>query len=162
MPLDKPQISGNKVYYHAFLKAHGQYVADAYGEAPYFPNNQMGSYGNSVESAKSDCLVRCCKWLPMFRECWDKEYCDYWVSQYAEKGVTRQSGNAIVWKKKGTAMRDFTMRPDRQSVGEYSRPSRLVDEQNAHVEAIAREDRLLLSSKDEYEDRQEYNEDGRE
>ena len=162
VPLEAPKVSGNKVYYYGFLKARGQFIADAYGEAAYYPGNSNGSYGNSVESAKSDCLVRCCKALPMFRECWDKEYADYWVATYAEKGVTKQSQGKVVWKKKGEAMRDFTMRPDRQSQGEYYRAPRIQDENQAHIEAIASEGTLRLAARDEYNDNAEYYDDGRE
>lgn len=152
VPLAAPRVDNNRVLYYGFLKARGQYVGDAVGGAQYYPSNAQGSYDNSVEAAKSDCLVRCCKALPMFRECWDKEYADYWVSQYAEKGVTRQSNGKVVWKKKGVAMRDFTTRPDRQSVGETYRSPRVIDEQKAHVDAVAREGTLRTVARDEYND----------
>ena len=155
VPLDKPAVKDNRVVYWGFLKARGQYIGDAVGGAQYYPNNRQGSYDNSVEAAKSDCLVRCCKALPMFRECWDKEYADYWMSQYAEQGVTRTSQGQKVWKKKGVAMRDFTMRPDRQSVGEYNKPSRLEDENQRHIDSIEGNRPLLVTSKDDYEENPE-------
>lgn len=161
VPLESPKVSGNKVYYYGFLKARGQFISDAYGEAMYYPGNSNGSYGNSVEAAKSDCLVRCCKLLPMFRECWDKEYADYWVEKYAEKGVTRQSQGKVVWKKKGEAMRDWTTRPDRQSQGEYHRASRLVDENQRALDAIATDAPLRLAARDEYNDNEPFYDDGR-
>src|SRR5258708_36064460 len=98
----------------------------------------------------------------MFPKCWDKEYADYWVSQYVEKGVTRQSQGKVVWKKKGVAMRDFTMRPDRQSVSEYTRPPRVIDEQKAHLDAVATEGTLRMQSRDEPNEWEEgYADDGR-
>jgi hypothetical protein len=162
IPLAVPRVQDNRVLYYGFLKARGQYISDAVGGAQYYPNNSNGSYDNSVEAAKSDCLVRCCKALPMFRECWDNEYEDYWLATYAEQGVTRQSPHKKVWKKAGTAMRDFTMRPDRQHLGEYYRAPRVTDEQNAHVEAIAAEGTLKTFQKDEYNDNAEDYQDGRE
>lgn len=156
VPLDKPQVKDNRVVYWGFLKARGQYIGDAVGGAQYYPNNSQGSYDNSVEAAKSDCLVRCCKALPMFRECWDKEYADYWVATYAEQGVTRQSKGQKVWKKKDTAMRDFTMRPDRQSQGEYYRAPRVQDEQQRHIDSIAREGTLRFEAKDEVEEHEPF------
>lgn len=150
VPLDKPQIKDNRVVYWGFLKARGQYIGDAVGGSQYYPNNAQGSYDNSVEAAKSDCLVRCCKALPMFRECWDREYADYWKATYAEQGVTAQSRGQKVWKKKGIAMRDFTTRPDRQSQGEMHRATRVTDEQKAHIEAIANEGTLRIAARDEH------------
>ena len=159
VPLDKPAVKDNRVVYWGFLKARGQYIGDAVGGAQYYPNNRQGSYDNSVEAAKSDCLVRCCKALPMFRECWDKEYADYWLSQYAEQGVTRTSQGQKVWKKKGVAMRDFTMRPDRQSVGEYSKASRLEDENQRHIDSIEGNKPLLVQDKHDYQENEPgYNE----
>lgn len=162
VPLEPPKVSGNRVYYYGFLKARGQFISDAYGEAPYFPTNNMGSYGNSVESAKSDCLVRCCKALPMFRECWDKEYADYWVATYAEKGVTRQSQGKVVWKKKGIAMRDWTIKPEDQHQSEYRRPPTVEQENQKHIDAIAGEGKLRIAQMDEYNDNAEYYDDARE
>lgn len=162
VPLERPQIKDNKVYYWGYLKAHGRFIGDAYGEAVYYPNNKAGSYGNSVESAKSDCLVRCCKALPMFRQLWDREFCDYWISLYAETGYTRQSGNQKVWKKKGEAMRDFTRKDGDAHQGEYHRASRLEDENMHHLREITetRTERLILH--DEYNDNEPFNDDGRE
>lgn len=155
VPLATPQVRDNRVVYYGFLKARGQYVGDAVGGSQYYPNNAQGSYDNSVEAAKSDCLVRCCKALPMFRECWDREYADYWRATYAEQGVTAQSRGQKVWKKKGIAMRDFTTRPERQSQGEMHHAARVVDEQKAHVEAIANEGTLRIAARDVHNENDE-------
>lgn len=150
VPLAPAKIVGNRVVFYGFLKARGQYIDAAYGGHTYYQNNSQQNYDDAVESAKSDCLVRCCKSLPMFRECWDKEYADYWKATYAEEGVTSQSRGRPVWKKRGEAMRDFTRRPDRQAVSEYIKPARLIDEQLQHMEAIKHEGKLWLASKDEF------------
>lgn len=162
IPLKNPWMQEGKMHYHGFLKAHSRYIADAVGEMQKIESDPNSSFGNCVEGAKSDCLVRCCKALPMFRECWDTTYCNYWKSQYAEEYPNPKRPGYTLWKRNDVGVRGFDRKPGRASVGEYSRASRLIDEQQAHLEAIAREDRLLLSSKDEYEDRQEYADDGRE
>lgn len=159
VPLAVPRVQDNRVLYYGFLKARGQYISDAVGGSQYYPSNAQGSYDNSVEAAKSDCLVRCCKALPMFRECWDREFADYWKATYAEQGVTAQSRGQKVWKKKGIAMRDFTTRPDRQSQGEMHRATRVVDEQKAHIEAIANEGTLRIAARDEHNEWEEGYED---
>ncbi len=102
IPLDRPAIKDNRVVYWGFLKAHGQYIADAVGGASYYPNNRQGSYDNSVEAAKSDCLVRCCKALPLYRQCWDRDYSDWWKATYAVARQQRSGRGEIetIWTKK--------------------------------------------------------------
>lgn len=152
VPLAAPRIQDNHVLYYGFLKARGQYIGDAVGGAQYYPNNNQGSYDNSVEAAKSDCLVRCCKALPMFRECWDHEFAEAWKREHAHEVASTGGRGGKVWKKKGAAMRNFDVRPGRAALGEYYRAPRVQDEQNAHVEAIANEGSLRLMARDEYEE----------
>jgi len=156
VPLAAPRIQDNRVLYYGFLKARGQYVADAVGGAQYYPSNRQGSYDNSVEAAKSDCLVRCCKALPMFRECWDKEYAEQWVAQNAEQVASGQHGGQRVWKKKRAAMRNFDTRPGRLAESEYRRPPRIDEENQAHLDAINSKRPLLEVSKDDYQEDPEY------
>lgn len=152
VPLAMPKIQDNRVLYYGFLKAHGRYIADAVGGHQYYPNNRMGNYDNSVEAAKSDCLVRCCKALPMFRECWDKEYGDYWKATYAELVAPQGNRGERIWRKKGTAVRGFTARPDRDPEDEFRKPPRIEDENNAHMAALKEDKPLRTVSKDEYSD----------
>lgn len=156
VPLAAPRVQDNRVLYYGFLKARGQYIGDAVGGHQYYLNNRQGNYDNSVEAAKSDCLVRCCKALPMFRECWDKEYADYWKATYAEQVRANGGRGDVIWRKKGTAVRGFSARPDRDPEDEYRKPLRVEDENLAHIQAINDEGkgRLLLQSKDEYVDRE--------
>lgn len=139
IPLAVPRIQDNRVLYYGFLKARGQYIADAVGGSPYYANNPSGSYDNSVEGAKSDCLVRCCKALPMFRECWDREYAEAWKARNAVEVAQSGAKGGKVWKKKGAAMRNFDVRPSRAGESEYARPRRLIDEQQQHIESIQSE-----------------------
>lgn len=150
VPLAKPAIKDNRVIWYGFLKARGRFIADAIGGAEYIPNNPNDSYDNAVEKAKSDCLVRCCKVLPMFRECWDKEYADYWKATYAQEVAMPWTKRGKGWKKMGAAMRNFDTRPGRAHQSEYHRAPRVTDEQNAHIEAIAAEGTLRLLARDEF------------
>jgi hypothetical protein len=120
------------------------------GGAQYYASNNQGSYDNSVEAAKSDCLVRCCKALPMFRECWDKDYCDYWKATYAAVVAMPNTKAGKGWKKHGSMMRNFDTRPDRAPESEYTKPPSLIKEQQAHLDAIASEGSLRMFSRDEH------------
>lgn len=84
----------------------------------------------------------------MFRECWDKDYADYWKATYAQEVAMPKTKSGRGWKKKGEYMRNFDVRPERASVGEYSRAPRITDEQQAHVDAIAAEGTLKLMARE--------------
>lgn len=162
VPLAAPRVEHNKVLWYGFLKAHGRFVDAAIGEMAYFPGKYRSSYGNSAEGAKSDCLVRCCKSLPMFRECWDKEYADYWKSNYAVDYPDPDNPGEVLWKKRDEAKRNFDIKPGRAHQSEWRKPVRVEDENQAHIDAIAGEGRLRLTSKDEYNDTEDFVNDGRE
>jgi Mitochondrial genome maintenance MGM101 len=139
VPLSAPRVEGYTVYYYGFLKAGGQFVSDAIGEARYIPKNPKDSYGFAVEKAKSDCLVRCCKILPLFRECWDKEYSDYWKSTYAHEVHVAGENPDRQWRKKGEYARNFNTKPGKEHEGEFRKPPRVEDENAAHIESLRRE-----------------------
>jgi hypothetical protein len=155
VPLAAPRVDGNRVLYYGFLKARGQYIADAVGGADYWQKNPMDSYDNGVEKAKSDCLVRCCKALPMFRECWDKDYCDYWKATYAVEVAMPNTKSGRGWKKKGEIARNFDTRPYRAPTSEYHRPARIEDENRKQIEAMATDKPLRTWARDEYEENPE-------
>ena len=159
VPLGAPRIEDNRVIYYGFLKAHGRFIADAVGGHDYQPKNKGASYDNSVEAAKSDCLVRCCKALPMFRECWDKDYADAWVQQYAEQAAHPWKTGEKIWVKRTDAKRNFDRRPGRASESEWRRPPRVEDENQAHIDSIEGNRPLLVQRRDEYNDNEPgYNE----
>lgn len=72
------------VYWHGALYVKGAYVSEAVGQHQYY-SGSTGSYGNSVESAKTDCLTRCCKDLGIGSELWDPQYVRNWMRDYTEK-----------------------------------------------------------------------------
>lgn len=71
-----------KVFYDGALMIRGFFVSRAAGEATYSTNNAQQSYATALESAKTDCRVRCCKdigvgtdaWLPAFIREWKRKY----------------------------------------------------------------------------------------
>lgn len=162
VPLAQPKTQGNRVVWWGFLKARGQYIGDAVGGCTYIVANSEMNWDDAAEGAKSDCLARCCKALPMFRECWDKEYADYWKATYAQEVAMPRTKSGKGWKKQGAAMRHFDVRPERADVSEYRRPERLEDANQAHIDSIPGNKPLKLASKDEYEDHADYYDDTRE
>lgn len=148
VPLDKPRLEGRRAIYHGFLKAGGRYIADAIGGCDYIPSNNTMNLDDAVEGAKSDCLVRCCKVLPMFRECWDPEYVDYWKATYAHEVAMPNTRTGRGWKKKGEYMRNFNTKPGKEGESEFRKQPRVEDENNAHIDAINDSGRLLIKGED--------------
>lgn len=141
IPLAMPKMENNRVVWFGFLKAGGQYIENAMGGCSYIPSNKEMNYDDCIEGAKSDCLARCCKALPMFRECWNKSYGDYWKATYAEQGYNTK-WQRYEWKKKGEARSNWTTRPERSSESEFQKPANLDKEHQAHLDAVAKEGTL--------------------
>jgi Mitochondrial genome maintenance MGM101 len=141
IPLAMPKMENNRVVWFGFLKAGGQYIENAMGGCSYIPSNKEMNYDDCIEGAKSDCLARCCKALPMFRECWDRSYGDYWKATFAEQGYNKK-WERYEWKKKGEAKPNWTARPERSSESEFKKPASLDKENLQHLNAIAKEGTL--------------------
>ena len=75
----------DKVYYDGSLFIRNCFVARATGEAEYHMSNPMQSWASVEESAKSDCLGRCCKDLGIFKELWQPNFVRDWIKKYAVK-----------------------------------------------------------------------------
>lgn len=73
----------NMLYYRGALFVHGRFVSEAIGEQQYYPSNDRMSYATAAESAKSNCLVRCCKDLGIASELWDPNYVREWLARNA-------------------------------------------------------------------------------
>ena len=99
-----PEI--NKLYFDGSLYIRGCFAARAVGEAEYHADNVMQSWASVYESAKSDCLVRCCKdlgiakelWMPAFGRDWQKQFA---VKVWREKVSNRKGGQGVFqWRRK--------------------------------------------------------------
>lgn len=76
-------IGDNMLYYRGALFIQGRFVSEAIGEQQYFPNNDRMSYATAAESAKSNCLVRCCKDIGIASELWDPTFTRQWLAKNA-------------------------------------------------------------------------------
>jgi hypothetical protein len=86
-PRGPARTVGNAVEYHGALYCLGRWVAEAVGGA----DNGYMSHADLIESARTDCLSKCCKDLGMASELWEKDWREAWQREYAEK-YTVQSG----------------------------------------------------------------------
>ena len=74
-------VTDNMLYYKGALFVLGRFVSEAIGEQQYFPDNDRMSYATAAESAKSNCLMRCCKDLGIASDLWDPTFVKNWVAR---------------------------------------------------------------------------------
>jgi hypothetical protein len=93
---------GNVLCFDGSLYIRGCFVARAMGEHEYIESNKNTSWASVYESAKSDCLVRCCKDLGIGKELWQPQFSREWVKNNAVKVfVKAKSGETKVqWRRK--------------------------------------------------------------
>jgi hypothetical protein len=96
----------SKLYLQGILMARGCYVAESVGESEYHEENALQSWASVWESAKSDCITRCCKDLGIASELWQPEFIKAWITDNALKVWinTAKKGDPeklkAVWRKK--------------------------------------------------------------
>jgi hypothetical protein len=90
--------------YDGSLYIRGFFVARAMGEADYIPSNKNMSWATVYESAKSDCLVRCCKDLGFIGKLWQPQYIEWWKKMYAVRvwrtGDGSRTKPGYYWRRK--------------------------------------------------------------
>lgn len=118
----------NMLYYKGALFVLGRFVSEAIGEQQYFPDNDRMSYATAAESAKSNCLMRCCKDLGIASELWDPTYVRNWIARYARQvwcvniGSRDRGKKKAMWRKNDSPMID--MYPWKEEVDNDWQPQR--------------------------------------
>lgn len=101
LPMDiTVSTADNMLYYKGALFVLGRFVSEAIGEQQYFPDNDRMSYATAAESAKSNCLMRCCKDLGIASELWDPTFTRGWVARNAVEAWCVNVGSRDKGKKK--------------------------------------------------------------
>lgn len=80
--LDRAQ---NRVYVQMALYCEGRYFGMAIGEQEWIGSNSNMSYGDAVEGAFSNALMRCGKRIGMFLECWDRKFTERFRREHCVK-----------------------------------------------------------------------------
>ncbi len=97
IPKEMPKFQGNHIYWPFYLMIQGKLAGFAIGEQEYQPSNARMTYGDAVEGAKSNALMRLCKGLGISLELWKPSFVRGWKEKHAEeyddKGKKR-------WRKK--------------------------------------------------------------
>jgi hypothetical protein len=97
---------GDTTTYHGALYVLGRWVSEAVGEC----DNQWMSPATRTESARTDCLTRCCKDLCMASELWDKAWREDWMRKNAESYDSRTKKN-----KDGSPKKEWRLKARREA-----------------------------------------------
>ncbi len=110
IPYGNPKKVGNFIHWAFWLIIKGKPYGFAVGEQQYFDNERM-TYGDALEGAKSNALMRLCKGLGISLELWQPEFRRKWLPKYSEtypatypdgKPILDKHGKQkIYWRKKG-------------------------------------------------------------
>ncbi len=96
--MGEPRTAGELVIWGFYLSVKGQIVGmPAMGECTYRSNNRTMSWGDAVEGAKSNALMRLCKALGIGLELWDREFGERWKKENAEQKIVE---GKMIWVKK--------------------------------------------------------------
>jgi hypothetical protein len=91
----------NTVIFDGELWANGRYIAGAMGEQEYYESNRNTSWATAVESAKSDCLTRCCKDIGIAIDLWSPTFIKRWKEQNAVQVWCEYIGKESKYNKPG-------------------------------------------------------------
>lgn len=148
-PLDKPRFDEQThlIYQHYALIGGGRFLGQAVGEQAYFGprGDEEGSggmtYGDALEGAKSNALIRCCKDLGVALELWDRR---------TANALRERIGVEVMVNRRGREVRAWRRRDDSPLRGEFAastrpRPSQAPAPQAAPQAAAAQagEDRPI-------------------
>jgi len=103
IPQGMPTAKGDYVLWPFWLVIQGKIAGFAVGEQQYYANNPTMTYGDALEGAKSNALMRLCKGIGISLELWKPSFIRNWKQKYAETYETkdRYGKEKTYWRKKG-------------------------------------------------------------
>jgi len=120
---ENPLVQGNRVFWPGMLYAGGRFLAEAMGEGRWIEKNAKSTYGTATESAKSDCLTRCCKDIGVGLELWDPVFTQKWKARWAHEIRNPENyGPPTIWAKRETPVGGPTPPPPPQKDVTADRP----------------------------------------
>lgn len=104
IPQGLPRKEGNLILWMFGLVIEGKLMGMSLGQQEYYDNNPMMTWGDAVEGAKSNALMRLCKGIGMGLELWKPSFIKAWKKKHAEtyQGVDRNNRPKTLWRKKGS------------------------------------------------------------
>lgn len=110
IPGGNPQMRDNLILQPWWLIIDGCPYGHVYGEQKYISSNPMMSYGDALEGAKSNALMRLCKGMGISTELWKPSFIREWKDKYAETYWDEKKKKTL-WRKKGTTPESSTETP---------------------------------------------------
>jgi len=121
IPHGQPKLEDNRIYWGFYLIIRGHLAGYSIGEQEYQASNRTMSYGDAIEGAKSNALMRLCKGIGISLELWKPSFVKEWKSKHAESyHDTRR--NRTLWRKKsvGTAnSKNYELKTDTVKVKDF-------------------------------------------
>jgi len=103
IPQGLPKLENNLVLWGHWLIIQGCPMGFSFGQQEYFPNNYTMTYGDAIEGAKSNVLMRLCKGIGISLELWKPSWVRKWKAKYATYiwGKNKRTGkDEKIWSKK--------------------------------------------------------------
>lgn len=102
IPEGPPRMEGKIILWGYYLFVQGKPKAFAFGEQEYQKGDWRMSYGDALEGAKSNALMRCCKQLHIGADLWRPSFQRTWMEEHAEtyQKRNRQGEMKTLWKRK--------------------------------------------------------------
>lgn len=123
IPQGMPTIKNDFILWSFYLVIQGKLAGFAVGEQQYYANNSTMTYGDALEGAKSNALMRLCKGIGISLELWKPSFIRGWKEKFAERyPATYPDGKPILdkktgkqkeyWRKKGSNGHDAEPEPE--------------------------------------------------
>jgi hypothetical protein len=122
----------NEIAVDLVLMIRGTFVAEGVGTAKYIANNPKTNFGDTVESAWSEALRRCCKKFGVGTQVWRPGY----VREWLEKNAVQQGGK---WVRKDS-MAVTPARKTKEYVLKDEKPASEFQKMKAAVAATPEDD----------------------
>lgn len=110
IPQGPPKLEGNLILWGFYLIIQGKLMGFSYGQQEYKANNPRMNWGDALEGAKSNALMRLCKGMGIAIELWQPSFVTEWKKKYAESywEMSKKPGQQEEkrWRKKNTSMQD--------------------------------------------------------
>ena len=85
IPQGNPIEKKGFIYWGFHLIIRGCYCGFAYGHNEYSGEKDFLTWGNAIEGAKSNALMRLCKELGIGHKLWDKKFIEAWMAKNAHQ-----------------------------------------------------------------------------
>lgn len=113
IPKGNPVKQGDLILWGFWLVVDGHLAGFSVGEQLYQPTNATMTYGDVLEGAKSNALMRLCKGVGISLELWKPSFVKAWKDKFAEEYFDEKK-NKKLWRKKGQVISE----PNGESIKE--------------------------------------------